>query len=106
METRSKLGKADLIEAVLKHEDVQEASIPKRDVAVVVSALFEKITEALANGHAIQITGFGVFEPRTLKARKARNFHTGETIDVPDKVVPRFKPSNNLKDILAKKTNA
>ena len=56
------------------------------------------ISEALAEGDKVQLIGFGTFETRKRKARSGRNPQTGEVIEIPESMVPAFKPGNKLKD--------
>lgn len=44
-------------------------------------------------------TGFGKFEPRARKATERINPQTGEKIDVPAKVVPKFKSGKMLREM-------
>ena len=38
----------------------------------------DKMVANISRGQSVQITGFGIFEPRKRAARKARNPRTGE----------------------------
>jgi len=87
------LNKPDLVEKL-----AEKAELSKKDAAAALEALLETITEALKNGDKVQLTGFGSFESRTRKERKAKNLQTGETIVVPEGKVPAFKAGKALKD--------
>jgi len=52
---------------------------------------------ALANGDSIEIRGFGTFKVRKRKTRIARNPRTGDSVEVPSRSVPVFKPSKHLR---------
>ncbi len=86
-------NKADLVEAV-----AQASKLTKKDVATVLDALMETVTGALKNHDKVQLSGFGSFEVRDRKARKAKNLRTGEEIFVPASTAPAFKPGKGLKD--------
>jgi integration host factor subunit beta len=45
----------------------------------------------------VELRGFGSFKVKSRNPRKARNPRTGESVDVPAKLVPYFKASNELK---------
>lgn len=90
------MNKNDLIAKV-----AEKVGSTKKDATVFVDALFESITEALANGESIKIHNFGNFEVRERAARKGRNPQTGEEIDIPAKKTPVFKAGKNLKDVVA-----
>lgn len=86
-------NKAELIEKV-----AASADLTKKDATAAVEAVFETITESLANGEKVQVIGFGNFEVRDRAARKGRNPQTGEEIQIPASKVPAFKAGKALKD--------
>ena len=71
-----------------------------RDVENIVSAIFEEITDALAEGNRVELRGFGAFSTRGRDARMGRNPRTGEAVDVPAKRVPYFKPGKEMRERL------
>lgn len=56
------------------------------------------LIEAAKAGEEVTLNGFGKFTQITKPARKCRNPKTGETIDVPEKKVVKFKLANTLKN--------
>ncbi len=62
------------------------------EVEQVVDIFFEEISQRLTEGGRVELRGFGAFSTREREARKGRNPRTGETVDVPAKRVPYFKP--------------
>jgi integration host factor subunit beta len=89
------MTKADLIDEVSK---VTELS--RKDSEVIVETLFDSIIKALKTGDKLEVRGFGSFRIRERKARQGRNPKTGEKVSVPEKKVPYFKPSKELKDLI------
>ncbi len=87
------MTKADLVEEISK-----ETGLSKKDTGIIVNLIIENITRALAEGEKVELRGFGSFKVKSRKARKARNPRTGASVDVPAKLVPYFKASNELKD--------
>lgn len=71
-------------------------------VETIVDALFDTITESLANDEKVQFAGFGTFEPKQCKPRTGRNPHTNETVPIPARVVPYFRAGKYLKDAVIK----
>jgi integration host factor subunit beta len=63
----------------------------------VVNMIIENICKALSEGDKVELRGFGSFKVKSRNPRKARNPRTGESVDVPAKLVPFFKASNELK---------
>lgn len=95
------MTKADIVERISA-----TTGLTKKDTAMVINRFFEVVTEALSQGNNIEIRGFGSFKVKTRRARKARNPRTGETVDVPERQVPTFKPSKELKDIIIRKSES
>jgi len=95
------MTKADLIDEVSK---VTELS--RKDSEVIVETLFDSIIKALKTGDKLEVREFGSFRIRERKARQGRNPKTGEKVSVPEKKVPYFKPSKELKDLINSTTAA
>ena len=71
-----------------------------RDVENIVNAIFEEITEALADGNRVELRGFGAFSVKNRPARTGRNPRTGEAVEVEEKWVPFFKTGKELRERL------
>lgn len=87
------LNKKGLIDVVANKLD-----ITKKDATVAVETVFETITEALANGNKVDISGFGKFEVKTRAERTGINPATKETIQIPASKAPGFKAAKALKE--------
>jgi len=90
------LTKQDLIDVVS-----EKAGLTKKDTAAVVDTILDTVVDSLKRGEKVSLVGFGTFEAKTRKAREGRNPATGETIQIPARVVPSFKAGRALKDALA-----
>lgn len=75
-----------------------KSGMTKKDCAVVVSAVLDAITEALAAGDDVRITGFGSFEVKERAARPGRNPRTGEVVEIPASKYVSFSAGSGLKD--------
>lgn len=75
-----------------------KAEVTKADAEKVINATLGVISDALANGDTVRLTGFGEFLVRNRAERKGRNPQTGETIVIAATKVPAFKPGKGLKD--------
>lgn len=64
--------------------------------ARMTERLFDAITKQLQSGGRVEIRDFGTFFLSERAARYARNPRTGETIEIPAKRVPRFRPGRRL----------
>jgi nucleoid DNA-binding protein len=89
------MTKADLVDEV-----VQATGLHKKDVALIVDGFLEAISQTLINNGHVEIRGFGSFKIKYAKARIARNPRSGETVHVPAKLVPYFKVSRELKNMV------
>ena len=91
------MNKTELIAAA-----AESAGIAKKDAEKVLNAALETIAAAMAQGDKVQLSGFGTFEVKQREARMGRNLRTKEVIEIPATRVPSFKPSQVLKDTVAK----
>ena len=87
------MNKRDLADVV-----AYETGTARSRAMASVNLVFETIAEALREGAAVRITGFGTFEVRQRKHRTGRNPRTGEAVEIPATRAPAFKPSKALKD--------
>ena len=75
----------------------ENADLRAEDVERAVDIFFDEIAGRLAKGGRVELRGFGAFSTRQREARKGRNPRTGETVDVPGKRVPFFKPGKEMR---------
>ena len=70
------------------------------EVEQVVEIFFDEVSERLVEGGRVELRGFGAFSTRERQARIGRNPRTGETVEVPAKRVPYFKPGKEIRERL------
>jgi DNA-binding protein HU-beta len=87
------MKKSDLVEVV-----AASTNQPKAQVASAVGAVFEEISKALSRGDRVQLSGFGTFEVRKRKARRARHPQTGAAMKVGATKAPAFKAGKTLRE--------
>ena len=92
------MNKTDLIKNV-----AEDAELTKKDAEKAIKAVFEEISQALAEGDKVQIIGFGTFEVRQRKAREGRNPRNNEPIQIEASKTPAFKAGKQLKDLVNNK---
>ncbi|BDB96082.1 HU family DNA-binding protein [Candidatus Hydrogenosomobacter endosymbioticus] len=90
--------KKDLAQAVARKCPNITTSI----VSKSVNEFFSVIASSLQAGRRVEIRGLGSFSIRVRKKRKAINPKTKLTVEVKEKAVPFFKPSQVLSDSLKK----
>jgi len=75
-----------------------EAGITKTEATVVVDLVFDKMSEALANGDRAEIRGLCSFYVKKYKGYTGRNPKTGEKVKIKPKKLPYFKCGKELKE--------
>ena len=88
------MTKSELIE-ILSH---RQGHLKADDVDMGVKTLLEMMSNALTEGERIEIRGFGSFSLHFRPPRLGRNPKTGESVALPGKYVPHFKPGKELRD--------
>lgn len=73
--------------------------IPRSEVKKSIEGLLEVLTQAFTNGQSVYLRGFGTFNV-VPKPRKARIISTGEQCVVPARKHLKFKPCNELKNMI------
>jgi DNA-binding protein HU-beta len=66
----------------------------------ILEALGTAIQQALINGDEVTLPGVGKFSVKHRAARKGRNPRTGETIIIPERMMPKFSAAKALKEAL------
>ena len=70
------------------------------EIEKIVDLFFNQISQKLAEGGRVELRGFGAFSTRQRKPRIGRNPRTGESVEVPAKRVPYFKPGKEIRERL------
>jgi integration host factor subunit beta len=88
------MTKSELIEILTR----RQAHLAGHDVELSVKELLELVSAELARGQRIEIRGFGSFSLHFRPPRLGRNPKTGDTVALPGKFVPHFKPGKELRE--------
>lgn len=86
------LTKADIANRLF-----EEIGLTKRESKEIVELFFIQISDALANGQQVKISGFGNFELNDKDERPGRNPKTGEMIPVSARRVVTFRSGQKLR---------
>ena len=86
------MNKGDLV------NEVANVVSSKKEAQAAVDCVLSSIIGALGNSETIQLIGFGTFKVNKRKAREGRNPQTGETMQIAEKMVPKFVPGKAMKD--------
>lgn len=88
------MTKSELIERL----EGRQRELSGQDVSRAVNALLEHMSATLAVGGRIEIRGFGAFALRRHPARVGRNPRNGESVAIPARHAPHFKPGKELRE--------
>ena len=75
-----------------------EVLLSKADAEVAVNAVLETISDALAKGESVSISGFGTLSVKHRDARQGRNPRTGESIEIAASTVLSFQAAKSLRE--------
>lgn len=88
------MTKSELIDRIV----ARQGRLPPRDIELAVKMILEQMIQALANNGRIEIRGFGSFSLHYREPRTGRNPKSGDTVELPGKYVPYFKPGKELRE--------
>ena len=80
----------------------EKSGLSKSDAGKAIDGMVSVVSETLASGDEIRLTGFGTFSVAERAAGKGRNPSTGEEIDIPASKRPKFTAGKPLKDAVKK----
>lgn len=81
-------------------EDMTDAAVDE-----AVRQILSLMVDTLANDGRVEIRGFGSFCLHHRQARIGRNPKTGESVEVPAKAIPHFKPGKALREAVNENAN-
>ncbi len=87
------MKKSELIAAIAEKGD-----ITKKDAETMLKLFTDTVTEALANGDKVSVSGFGVFKVTEHAARDTINPNTKQKQHIEARMAPVFKASKALKE--------
>ena len=87
------MTKADIVDIIAKG-----TGLTKVETAAVIDGFLATVSYALQNGKRVEIRGFGTFCLRERKEKHVPNPRTGKMMIIPHRIVPDFKPSQQLKN--------
>lgn len=86
------MTKAEIVELIAKG-----TGLTRKETAAVVDGFLSAITYALQQNEKVELRGFGTFCLRKRKQKITLNPKTGKLMQIPERIVPDFKPSLQLK---------
>lgn len=92
----STLTRADLADAINR-----KVGLSRAESLALVEAILGRMSDALADGENVKISGFGTFLLRDKAQRIGRNPKTGVEVPITPRRVMTFRASQLLKDRIA-----
>lgn len=86
------LTKADMVD----HLTIR-LRMSRQDARKLVDSFFHEISQSLANGQEVRLSGFGNFELKDKNARPGRNPKTGEAVEVSARRVVTFRAGQKFR---------
>ena len=87
------MTKADVVDLI-----ADATGLTKVETEAVIDGFLTTIVGALKAGERVEFRGFGSFNVKKRRPKKARNPGTGEEVRLPERYVPTFKPSKILRN--------
>ncbi len=87
------MNKSDIVAKVAAETGMSQGALE-----VALGKVLKTISDTLAGGEDVALSGFGSFTVRSRKERQGRNPATGEPMTIPASRSVGFKPAKALKD--------
>lgn len=94
------MTRSDLVEELA----ARFSQLAHRDAEHAVKIILDAMSDTLARGNRIEIRGFGSFSINRRPPRMGRNPRSGESVAIPEKRVPHFKPGKALREAVEART--
>ncbi|MBU51574.1 MAG: hypothetical protein CL920_23020 [Deltaproteobacteria bacterium] len=92
------MNKKELIAAV-----AETTGLTQKQVGVITNAIFAELTQQLSQRERMLIRGFGTFDVADRAPRTIVHPGDGKKMNLPARTVPVFRPSSELKELVAAK---
>jgi DNA-binding protein HU-beta len=92
------LNKGELVEEIARRTEVEPVM-----VAAVVDSLIHVVTTTVARGDRVVLSGFGTFHRQLRARRTARNISTGQSLTVPARNIPAFRPGAPFREVVGRR---
>lgn len=87
------MTKTELVKAI-----AEKSGKTIKDADIFLNTFIDIVGENLKKGVDVSIIGFGTFSVTERSARQARNFQTGEMMNIPASKTVKFKVGKTLKE--------
>ena len=94
------MTRSDLVEELA----ARFSQLTHRDAEYAVKTILDALSNTLVRGNRVEIRGFGSFSINRRPPRMGRNPRSGESVAIPEKRVPHFKPGKALREAVDART--
>ena len=95
------MNKSQLVERISA-----ATSVAPTEVAKVVDAFMATVSQSVARGEKVALSGFGTFVRKQRARRTGRDIAAGQPIGVPATNVPAFRPGKPFREQVARRRAA
>ena len=88
-----KINKSDLVDLV-----AEQAHLSKRDARAALDTCFDLIIDALLRGEEVNITNFGVFQPKVRRSREGTHPKKHTPLVIEETRTISFRVAKDLKE--------
>lgn len=81
-------------------ETAIKTGMTRKGTELALNVILDLITDELAKGENVKLSGFGIFSVKERAERTGRNPRTGEEITVPPVNVVQFRAGKSLKEAM------
>lgn len=92
------MNRKELIETILKDKELSNMS--KKQADHFMNIMIDTIKKTVKKGDDVSLIGFGTFTKVKRAARTGVNPSTGEKIKIKAKVLPKFRPGKDWKEMM------
>merc|ERR1711934_519322 len=85
------------------HNEQKTTDLTQKQVGVITNAIFAELTQRLSQRERMLIRGFGTFDVADRAPRTIVHPGDGKKMNLPARTVPVFRPSSELKELVAAK---
>jgi len=92
------VNKSELVDQI-----AAKTNLARSDVAKVVDAFTSAVSQSVARGEKVVLSGFGTFHRKARARRVGRNIGADEPVAVPATTVPAFRPGKPFRQQVARR---
>lgn len=100
-EKTKRVGKSQLLEQLKKKLEAEGVKLTGVEASKAINAVFDSVAALMEAEGKVNISGFGTFVVVQTRPKTGRNPQSGEPVQVPAKLRPKFRPAQQLQKSIA-----